>query len=394
MSSDDIAPLQAPRIDIPERGETCILEAIDTTCNLACPAGTLVEPLIHGHETLNLPTIAFLITHLPSGAQVLFDLGSRKDFWNLPKPIVTAIDEKVAGIKVDKDLTEILTEGGADLSKIKAAIISHHHYDHMGNPALFPRSMDLVVGPGFSAHFLPGYPVAEDSPMFENAFEGRNVVEATFEDGLTVGGYEAWDYFHDGSLYILNTPGHAIGHLSALVRTGKHRFAFLGGDICHFGGFIRPTRYVPMPRSLGAAEAGLKQYGLSVCPSSLFTACHPDPDNARTSPYYQPCSGPDSWYIDPPVATRSIAKLMDLDADERVLVLIAHDPALLDTVPFFPKGSLNDWHARGWKTKLRWQFLGELPVEGNLRRYLVSGTYINGSLVKTLDGKRVADVMP
>ena len=44
------------------------------------------------------------------------------------------------------------------------------------------------------------------------------------------------NYFGDGSLYVLNVPGHAIGHVSALVRTTPDTAVFMGGDVCHFTG--------------------------------------------------------------------------------------------------------------------------------------------------------------
>ena len=341
---------------------------------------------------MNFPTVAFLISHETSGKKLLFDLGCRKDFWNLPQPISSTIEAKVPGIKVDHNLADILVDGGLDLAELDAAIISHHHYDHMGDPSTFPLGMKLIVGPGFSEHFLPGYPEAEASPAFIDSFKGREIIEVEFSEKLAVAGFPATDYFDDGSLFILNTPGHAIGHLSALVRTTEDTFVFLGGDICHFGGSFRPTKHMPLPESLSSGDivspGGPEEPQSFSC--SLLTSCHPTPTYARTTPFYKPCSRDDSWYVQPSQALESIEHLQALDADERVLVLIAHDPSTMDSLPFFPHNNINSWRADGLKEKIRWRFLSELPIEGIQRKYLVDGTYQNGKRVRDLDGRQVA----
>jgi glyoxylase-like metal-dependent hydrolase (beta-lactamase superfamily II) len=157
----------------------------------------------------------------------------------------------------------------------------HRHFDHCGDISSLNPSTDLVVGPGFKERFYPGYPAKEDSALHEADFKGRNVVELSFSDSFKIGGYQAHDYFDDGSLYILNVPGHTTGHISAIVRTTPDTFAFLGGDVCHFTGVIRPSSYIPMPETIPAITELNKRFP-HPAPCSVFTACHPNQKNAQT----------------------------------------------------------------------------------------------------------------
>jgi glyoxylase-like metal-dependent hydrolase (beta-lactamase superfamily II) len=326
----------------------------------------MVEPRIKGHEYLNLPTYAFYIYHPRLGKRILFDMGARKDWWNLTPDVVHAIQTKgVEGMRITSDIDEILSDGGVDARTIDAVVWSHYHFDHTGNIQKFPKSTDVVVGHGFKEKFLPGYSVNHESPFYDADFDGRNLREITFhESSIQIGRLRAHDYFGDGSFYLLDTPGHTAGHISALVRTTLDTFILLGGDICHFAGMYRPSDYLPMPDIL-PTEAALDPRIPHPCPCSLFTACHPNgPDRAQTTPYYRPSGSSASWYEDPVEAQRSIHGMQGFDASDNVFVAIAHDPCLAEVCTVFPHGKLNDWKRNDWKTRVHWGFLNELPLEG------------------------------
>jgi hypothetical protein len=93
--------------------------------------------------------------------------------------------------------------------KLLATVIwSHFHWDHIGNMALFPASTEIVVGPGFKSapQLLPGFPEKLDSPVLVSDFKGRELREIDFTgSNLRIGGYRAYDFFGDGSFYLLGT---------------------------------------------------------------------------------------------------------------------------------------------------------------------------------------------
>lgn len=288
-----------------------------------------------------------------------------------------------------------MKDGGVNPDEIKALILSHWHYDHSGNIARLNKKTDVIVGPGSKKAFEPGYPANKESAFHEADFEGRNFIEPAFSDGFKVGGYQAHDYFGDGSLYVLNVPGHTTGHISALVRTTPETFIFMGGDVCHFTGVIRPSQYIPLPDPI-PKNTVLDSRLPTPCPCLTFTKCHPDQENSRTSAFYR-CStgGPyGSWYDDPKTAMQSITSLFVIDADPNVMVVIAHDSAPKDSLPFFPDSTINDWKTKGYKEAMHWHFVNELPTDGKQERDpLTDGVYLDHGQglkrIKTLYGEHV-----
>lgn len=351
----------------PPSSNSCEIYLINTTTDLLVQTSALIEPEIKGHEFLNLPTFAFLIYNARLKKRLLFDMGSRKDWWNLPPVVTTAIQGKgVPGIRIVKDIDEILSDGGVDPTDIDAVVWSHYHWDHTGNIQRFPPSTDIVVAAGFKESFLPGYPTEPRSPFHEDDFKGRTIHEIAFEGDrcLRIGGLRAFDFFGDQSFYILDTPGHTAGHVSGLVRTTAETFVFLGGDISHFPAMYRPSPQVPMPDTI-PPEVKLDARFSHPCPCDLFTACHPRGlSKAQNSPYYEPSNREESWYDDAAEAKRSIDAMVEFDADEDVFVAIAHDPALGEVCEQFPQSTMNEWKAKQWKAQAHWHFLNELPLDG------------------------------
>lgn len=52
------------------------------------------------------------------------------------------------------------------------------------------------------------------------------------------------DIFNDGSLYIVDAPGHLPGHINLLARTGPLSTVYLAGDACHDRRIMRNEREI------------------------------------------------------------------------------------------------------------------------------------------------------
>ena len=208
---------------------------------------------------------------------------------------------------------------------------------------------------------MPGYPDNAEAPVSKSAYEGRNLREISFTDSkLFLGRCHAIDFFGDGSFYLLDTPGHAVGHMCGLARTTASpdaTFIFLGGDCAHHGAEFRPTQYLPLPETLSPSPMPRTHPG--ICPGALFAdihRLHPSP-SSFTEPFLVVS---EKAAHDVNAARDSITKMGDFDAHENILTIVAHDDTMVNVVGTFPNTLANDWKTKGWREKGLWRFLGDL----------------------------------
>ena len=238
--------------------------------------------------------------------------------------------------------------------------------DHIGDVSRFLPSTNLVVGPGVCSASWPGWPRHDDAPVLHSDAEGRVVREISFEaSSLKIGNFDAYDFFGDGSFYLLDAPGHAVGHVCALARTTvahddeEPSFVFMGADACHHVGVLRPSDYLSfsstdtLQKALVNTNEGSPQ---QQCPGALLQQ-HLTSLNA---PFFTVAHGP--VFPDHDAAMLTVRKIQKLDAAGNVFVLMAHDLSLRDRIPLFPE-TINEWRASGLKAETRWLFCNDfLPA--------------------------------
>jgi len=186
------------------------------------------------------PTTSAIIEH-PKHGPVLFDTGYSPYFYEatkyFPEKIyalltpVTTSDEETVAAKIKKL--------NYDPSDIRYIILSHFHADHIGGAKLFPnarficrknaydslksRSRLSALASGFLPFLLP------------NNFEHRvdyieNMTSVATNNVYSVLG-QTYDIFKDGSIQLVDLPGHATGQIGALIESDQGPL-FLVADAC------------------------------------------------------------------------------------------------------------------------------------------------------------------
>ena len=107
--------------------------------------------------------------------------------------------------------------------------ISHYHDDHTGQAADFPGATLLIGAADWEA--IRGRPPT--AARFRPWIEGGSRVQPLRGDH---------DVFGDGSVTVLNMPGHTPGHRTLLVRLTRTGPVMLTGDLYHFTENMRTGR--------------------------------------------------------------------------------------------------------------------------------------------------------
>lgn len=121
----------------PASDNTVTVRMLDTTAVMKLRSEGFLDPVMPGHEFMSVIDVAFLIENKRLGKKAMFDLGVRKDYWEMPPAVAKRVETVIPGIRADKDVTEILVENGVKLEEINDIIWSHSHWYDLNYP---PRS--------------------------------------------------------------------------------------------------------------------------------------------------------------------------------------------------------------------------------------------------------------
>lgn len=123
-----MATKPAPPLNAPHANNTVKISAIDTTLWLVgVSCDVMYDPPIKGFDRVKCGTWSFLIEH-PSGRKLLYDLGCRKDWQNLPPAlgIPNLMENSILKtLDIEKNVADILADGGVKLNEIEGIIWSH-----------------------------------------------------------------------------------------------------------------------------------------------------------------------------------------------------------------------------------------------------------------------------
>lgn len=216
---------------------------------------------------------------------------------------------------------------------------------------------------------LPAYPINEKSAFFETDYKGRELVEIVQSKfNIQIGEFGAHDFFGDGSFYLLDVPGHEIGHMCGLARVTigneqeEDSFILMGADTCHHAGQIRPTSYLQLPDEIRPHPKDTNC--MSLIKGEMLREIHPKETAYKTCPFYEVGVLENGFCIseDPEVFMQSIEKMAPFDAAVNILLVFAHDSTLQDVIELFP-AKANNWRKTDIKEETRWRFMRDWNIE-------------------------------
>ena len=177
---------------------------------------------------ITIPVSMWVIDH-PKGL-VVFDTGNNvaisdsadncKKYWapgncDFLKPSQTRADV------IDSQLKTL----GYDASKVKIVVSSHSHLDHIGNIEMFPNAIHVLQKKELYQAWFPEKFQGRSSP---GTFVMADIDNAREFNYLELEG--DYDLFGDGSVMVLSTPGHTLGHQSLKVKLGSGKTVILAQD--------------------------------------------------------------------------------------------------------------------------------------------------------------------
>jgi N-acyl homoserine lactone hydrolase len=180
------------------------------------------------NRDVTIPVNMWIIDH-PKGV-VVFDTGNNvavsdgkcSAYWDAGMCGMLKPSQKREDV-IDAQLKTL----GYAPEKVKAVITSHSHLDHIGNIKLFPNAIHVIQKKELYQAWWP-----------EKFQRGGAFVMGDFDGPARDFNYLElegdYDLFGDGTVVVLSTPGHTLGHQSVKVKLPSGQTLLLAQDAIWF----------------------------------------------------------------------------------------------------------------------------------------------------------------
>jgi glyoxylase-like metal-dependent hydrolase (beta-lactamase superfamily II) len=183
-------------------------------------------------EWIEFPIVAFLCEH-PGFGHFLIDTGFHSSVAVDPKQNlgrVSSLAFKDIKMEPSQAVSHQLRARGIEPGRIKLVLMTHLHVDHASAISEFPAATFLVNRREWEAATEPrGSMRGYVTRQFDHAFDYRLLDFDSRESESFASFGRSLDVFGDGSVRMVSTPGHTLGHVSVVLRLNG-REALIAGD--------------------------------------------------------------------------------------------------------------------------------------------------------------------
>ena len=180
-------------------------------------------------DMVTVPVVAFCIEH-PGAGTVLIDTGLHPSVPVDPRQNLGRMGALVfrdIEMRAEQAVPAQLRALGVDPPR--TVVMTHLHLDHASAISEFPEATFVVSSREWEAATTQGPRHGYNTRQFDHAFDFR-LLDFDGPDADSYSSFgRAYDLFGDGSVRLVSTPGHTLGHLSVVLRL-KGREVLVAGD--------------------------------------------------------------------------------------------------------------------------------------------------------------------
>jgi glyoxylase-like metal-dependent hydrolase (beta-lactamase superfamily II) len=182
-------------------------------------------------ELIEIPIVAFCVEH-PGAGPLLIDTGLHPSVAESPRASLGLIGSqsfKSVRMRPEQALPVQLRDRGIDPGRVSVVAMTHLHIDHASGISEFPNASFVVSSREWEAARKAGPLHGYVRRQFDHPFEWRTLdFDSPDADSFASFG-RSYDLLGDGSIRLVFTPGHTLGHISVVLRLTS-REVLVAGD--------------------------------------------------------------------------------------------------------------------------------------------------------------------